>query len=259
MRGMNYRSVAITGASNGIGAALAGQLAGEGCAMALIGRDEARLQAVAERCRARGADCTTAQLDIRDGERMRSVLQGFDTRHPIDLLVANAGILGGRPIDKSVETAGTARAVLETNLLATVETIHAVLPGMQRRRHGDMILVSSLAAFVPLADAPAYSAAKAGLLSYGVALRDALADEGIRVVVACPGFVATAMAKVHIGPRPGEVSADDAARRILAGLQANRGIIGFPSPASWMSRLNLLFPEKIRRRGMQATRFHVAG
>jgi short-subunit dehydrogenase len=256
---MNYRSVAITGASNGIGAALATELAGEGCAMALIGRDAPRLQAVAERCRAKGADCMTAPLDIRDGEKLRPVLQEFDALHPIDLLVANAGILGGRPIDKPVETPGTARVVLETNLLATVETIHAVLPGMQQRRRGDIVLVSSLAAFVPLADAPAYSAAKAGLLSYGVALRDALADEGIRVVVACPGFVATAMAKVHIGPRPGEVSADDAALRILDGLRVNRGIIGFPSRAFWLSRLNLLFPERIRRRGMQSTRFHVAG
>jgi short-subunit dehydrogenase len=259
MRGMNYRSIAITGASNGIGAALARQLAAEGRVMALIGRDASRLEAVAQSCRTKGAECTTAQLDIREDRKLSDVLQAFDEAHPVELLVASAGILGGRPADQPVETADTARCVLETNLLATVDTVHALLPAMRRRRQGDMVLVSSLAAFVPLTDAPAYSASKAGLLSYGLALRDAVADEGIRVVVACPGFVATAMAKVHIGRRPGEISADEAASTILAGLRRNRAIVGFPAWPFWLCRLSLLVPERIRRRGMQGTRFHVAG
>jgi short-subunit dehydrogenase len=259
MRGMTYQSVAITGASNGIGAALARQLAAEGRTMALFGRDAVRLDAVAQACRMTGADCTTTLLDIRDRNKLRDALQAFDAAHPVELLVANAGILGGRPIDQPVESADTARCILETNLLATVDTVHALLPAMRRRRRGDLLLVSSLAAFVPLADAPAYSASKAGLLSYGLALRDALTDEGIAVVVACPGFVATAMARVHIGPRPGEISADEAARCILAGLRRNQPVIGFPMRPFWLSRLSLLVPERIRRLGMQGTRFHVGG
>src|SRR4051794_40239853 len=126
MRGMNYRSIAITGASGGIGAALARQLAASGRAMALFGRDAARLDAVVHACRTKGADCMTSLLDVRNGQELRGALQAFDERHPVDLLVANAGMLGGRSLGQPVETADTARRVLETNLLAAVETIHAL-------------------------------------------------------------------------------------------------------------------------------------
>src|SRR5215475_9675425 len=100
---MNYRGIAITGASNGIGAVLARQLAVPGCAMALIGRDAARLEAVAQACRDKGARCIAAALDIRDSRKLREALLRFDEAQPIDLLVANAGILGGRPADQPVE------------------------------------------------------------------------------------------------------------------------------------------------------------
>jgi short-subunit dehydrogenase len=254
---MDHSSIVITGASSGIGAALACSLAGAGRSLGLIGRDPARLEAVAQTCRSSGALCETAVMDVRDSVRLKSFLETFESRHPIDLIVANAGVLAGRPADEPVERGETARQVLETNLLAAIDTVHAVLPGFRRRRRGDIVLVASLAAFVPLTDAPAYSASKAGLMSYGLALREAVAGEGIRVVVACPGFVATAMAKMHIGPRPGEISAEDAAARILAGLERNQALIGFPLVPFWLTRISLLAPEFVRRRGMRATRFHV--
>jgi short-subunit dehydrogenase len=189
---------------------------------------------------------------------MTALLGEFDAAHPIDLLVANAGILDGRHADQVVEDRQAAREVLETNLLATIDVIHAVLGGMLERRAGDIVLVSSLAAFAPLADAPAYSASKAGLVSYGLGLRDAVASEGIRVTVACPGFVSTNMAGTHIGPRPEEMSADDAAIRILDGWARNKAVIGFPTVPYWFTRLCLLLPESIRRSGLGKTRFHVA-
>ena len=188
---------------------------------------------------------------------MSAFLLDLDRDSPIDLLIASAGILDGRHDDQVVEDGPTARRVLETNLIATIETVHLVLPGMRRRRRGGIVLVASLAALVPLPDAPAYSASKAALLSYGLALRDAVAGDGVRVVVTCPGFVLTPMARIHIGQRPGEVSADAAAIAILKGLDANRSIIGFPAIAHWLSRLSLLVPETVRRRGMRKTRFHV--
>ncbi|NQW52793.1 MAG: SDR family NAD(P)-dependent oxidoreductase [Rhodospirillales bacterium] len=104
-------------------------------------------------------------------------------------------------------------------------------------------------------DAPAYSASKAALLSYRLALRDAVEAEGIRVVVACPGFVATAMSGSRPGPGPGEISDDDAAERILAGLRRNTAMIGFPLVPFWLSRLSLLVREAIRRRGHRNSYF----
>ncbi|HQS16758.1 SDR family NAD(P)-dependent oxidoreductase [Reyranella sp.] len=254
---MEFKTIVITGASSGIGAALARALAAPGRTLALLGRNTERLEAVAGACRAKGAICSTTSLDLSDTARLATVLDEVGRVSSIDLLIANAGILDGRSADDAVETASVARQVLETNLLATVDLVHVVLPAMRRNGRGSIVLVASLASLVPLPDAPAYSASKAGLLSYGLALRDAVAAEGIRVVVACPGFVATAMAGRHLGPRPGEISADDAAKRILAGLRRNKAMIGFPLVPFWLSRLSQLVPEALRRRGMRNTRFHV--
>ena len=254
---MDFTTIVITGASSGIGAALARSLAAPGRTLALLGRNTERLEAVASACHAKGATCRIASLDVTDTDRLSTFLEGVERDSSIDLVIANAGLLDGRTADETVERGSVARRVLETNLLATVDIVHLVLPAMQRRGRGSIVLVASLAALVPLPDAPAYSASKAGLLSYGLALRDAVAAAGIRVVVACPGFVATAMAGRHLGPRPGEISADDAAEKILAGLGRNRAMIGFPLVPFWLSRLSLLVPEAIRRRGMRNTRFHV--
>lgn len=254
---MDRKSIVITGGSSGIGAALAQQIAGPARHLTLLGRDADRLESVAAGCRLKGATCKTAALDVRDGPAMASFLSEVDREQPVDLLIANAGILDGRHAGDAVETGKTARHVIETNLLATLDTVHSLLPGMRQRRAGDIILVASLASLAPLADAPAYSASKAGLLSYGIALRDAVAPEGVRVVVACPGFVATAMAQVHLGPRPGEISAEDAASLILHGLKRNQAIIGFPRVPFWFSRISLLMPEAMRRQMMRATRFVV--
>jgi short-subunit dehydrogenase len=106
---------------------------------------------------------------------------------------------------------------------------------MLGRGRGEIVLLSSLSGLAPLPDAPAYSASKAGLLFYGLALREAVAQAGLKVVVACPGYVTTPLLAGHRGARPGEVSPAEAARRILAGLDANKGLIGFPWPLYWLA------------------------
>jgi short-subunit dehydrogenase len=255
---VDHKAIVITGASSGIGAALARRLSGHGRVLGLVGRNARRLDLIARECIEAGASCYSASIDITDGARLTNFLHSFDLEHAIDLLIVNAGILDGRHENDVTETGEIALRVVKTNLLGALDTVHAVLPAMRRRRRGGIILVSSLAGFVPLADAPAYSASKAGLISYALALRDATHSDGIRVVVACPGFVSTAMAARHQGPRPGEISADEAARRILNGFQADKALIGFPMVAFWLSRFNLLVPEFLRRRAMLRTRFYVA-
>jgi len=254
---MKHRTIVITGSSSGIGAALAGQLAVPGRLLVLVGRNAERLEQVAGACQAKGATCRQLVIDVRERERIVAACEALDREIGIDLLIANAGILDGRHADEAVETGAAARRVLETNLLATIDVVHAVLPGMRQRRQGSIVLVSSLAAFFPLPDAPAYSASKAALVSYGVALRTALSGHGVKVVVACPGFVVTPMSDDHVGPHPGAITADDAAMRILAGLAADRALIGFPAVPFWLSRLSLLVPESWRRRDAEKTRFHV--
>jgi short-subunit dehydrogenase len=254
---LKFDTTVITGASNGIGAALALQLASPGRKLALIARNRERLEKIAAECRAKGADVTIGQFDITDRDAMCRFVAEIERETPIDLFVGCAGILDGRREGEVFETAEVARRVLDTNLNASVDAVHAVLPGMRGRKSGAIVLVASLAALAPLADATAYAAAKAGLLFYGIGLRDAVEPEGIRVVVSCPGFVATGMAAQHIGPRHHEWTSEQAATHILAALHKNRGLSGFPFSLFWASRLALIVPEFLRRGGGKQHRFHV--
>ncbi len=252
-----FRNVVITGASSGIGAALAEFYARPGTELGLIGRDPARLHAVADQARAAGAAAQEGLLDLRDRDALALFLTRFDAVHPIDLLIANAGVLDGRRADGTMENADAARRVIEINLLGAIDTLHAVLPGMRRRRRGHIVLVSSLAALSASPDAPAYSASKAGLLSYGRALRAAVADENVRISVVCPGYVTSAMTDTHVGEQPLKISADKAARLIGAGVERNKAVIGFPLPLYLLSLISPLVPQALVRIATKGIRFHV--
>ncbi|NDA47349.1 MAG: SDR family NAD(P)-dependent oxidoreductase, partial [Alphaproteobacteria bacterium] len=163
---MSYRGILITGASSGIGAALALELARPGIVLGLMGRDSQRLAAIADQARARGAECRAGQFDLRDQTAMQDFVRDFAALSPIDLVIANAGVLDGRRPDGALETAEAARQLLEINLLTTIDVFHLMLPHVRATR-GQILLVASLAGLAPLPDAPAYSASKAGLISYG--------------------------------------------------------------------------------------------
>jgi short-subunit dehydrogenase len=253
-----FANIVITGASSGIGAALATFYAAPGITLGITGRNAARLDAVAAGLAATGAQVKQGLLDVLDRPALSGFLSGFDAVHPIDLLVANAGVLDGRRADGSFETGDAARRVIDINLLGALDTVHAVLPQMIARRGGHVVLVSSLAALSPVADAPAYSASKAGLVAYGRALRTGLAETGVRVSVVCPGYVVSAMTESHIGEQPGKISAEAAARLIAAGIARNRQIIGFPRALYGLAMISPFVPEAINRLATKGIRFHVA-
>lgn len=253
-----FANVVITGASSGIGAALARLYAKPGVTLGLLGRDATRLGSVADAAMAAGAAVEQGVLDLRDRAALAGFLQAFDAAHPVELLIANAGVLDGRRADGRIEDAAVAREVIEINLLGALDTLHAVLPAMRGRRHGHIVLVSSLAALSPLADAPAYSASKAGLLSYGRALRRAVAEDGVQVSVVCPGYVSSAMTNSHIGNQPGKISAEAAAGLIAAGIKRNRAVIGFPRGLYLGSLISPFLPAFVLRAATKGIRFHVA-
>ena len=254
---MAFKTIVITGASSGIGSALAKYYARPGVTLGLIGRNPGRLRTVADEMRGAGATVEEGLLDLRDRTSLSAFLAQFDRDHPIDLLIANAGVLDGRRADGTIEDAEMARRVIEINLLGALDTLHAVLPAMCSRRQGNIVLISSLAALSPLPDAPAYSASKAALLSYGRALRAAVALENVGVTVACPGYVTSGMTDTHIGNHPLEISAEKAARLIGAGVARNRPVVGFPFPLYLLSLLSPFFPETVRRLATRGIRFHV--
>ncbi|WP_340110452.1 SDR family NAD(P)-dependent oxidoreductase [Pikeienuella sp. HZG-20] len=232
------RSLILTGASSGIGAALAAAYAGPDVTMLLIGRDETRLADVAERARAAGASVETATMDVTSVEALAALICGFDDRHPVDLVIANAGVaLGGLP-----EPKGQARRVIEINLLGMLNTVEPLLPRMIARRAGQIALVSSISAIRPSGDLPSYSASKAGIRAYGQAIRSGLRRHGIAVTVICPGFVTSPMSKRHHGPKPFEVTAEKAAKIMKKAIARRRGALTFPWPFSVMVFLGNRLP-----------------
>ncbi len=242
-----FRSIVVTGGSDGIGRALALHYAAPGRAILIIGRDAGRLAAVAAACMAQGSTCETARLDVRDEAALGAALHAFDSRHPVDLVIANAGIEASLPPGAPVEPLEAAIAQLRINLEGAIGTVSLLAGSMAGRGRGVVLLVSSLAALSPVPDQPAYSASKAGLLAWGEAIAPTLARSGLSVTIACPGFVRTGMAERYRGWRPFELSADDAARRIAAAVEAGRALVAFPWQLVVAVRLGALVPRSVRR------------
>ncbi|MEM9145621.1 MAG: SDR family NAD(P)-dependent oxidoreductase [Pseudomonadota bacterium] len=234
--------VLLTGASRGIGAAIAERLAAQGADLVLIARDPTRLGAVAERARALGARVEASTGDVTDAAAMAETLARCDAAAPIDLVIANAGQSTGAGPGGRLETAADARRMISVNLVGAINTVAPLLLPMQARGRGRIVLISSLAAIRPLPSMPAYGASKAGLRAYGIALRGALRDSGVGVTVVCPGFVATPMSARHKGRRPFEVPVDDAAERIIRGVGNGRAFVTFPWPLAVMSWVDARLP-----------------
>lgn len=221
------RSILITGASSGIGEALARVYAAPGIALALTGRDHARLAAVAEACRSMGAVVRAEAFDIvRARERLAVWIAEADAAAPLDLAIANAGVSAGT--GGGAETAAQARHLLDTNVGGVVDTVLPAVELMRPRGHGQIAIMASLAGFRGFPGAPAYCAGKAAVKVWGEALRGELHEAGIGVSVICPGYVKSRMTADNRFPMPLLMEADRAARIIRRGLARNRPRIAFP-------------------------------
>ena len=218
--------VLITGASRGIGAALARAYAEPGRRLGLTGRDATALEAVADTARGCGAEVTTTVLDIRDFAAVQHWVETAEAGAPVDLAVANAGI--NRADDPPGIAPSNLEELVATNLMGTAHLVSAVLPAMLARGRGQLALVSSLAGIQGFGGMASYGATKAGIRAYGQALRGDLRAKGIRVSVVCPGFVDTAMAAQVQGSKIGQWDVDRAARFIRRGLARDRGLVAFP-------------------------------
>jgi len=170
----------------------------------------------------------TEILDVSDLSAVEGWIKDADAVQPLDLVIANAGISGGAA--GQGESVDQARAIFRTNVDGVLNTIHAAVEQMRGRGHGQLAIVSSLAAFRGYPGAPAYSGSKAAIRVYGEALRGAMAPDGIDVSVICPGYVRSRMTAANTFPMPLLMDADRAARIIRRGLAKNRARIAFPWP-----------------------------
>lgn len=227
--------ILITGASSGIGAALAELYARPDAVLFLQGRDQGRLGGVKQKCMDKGATVYATIIDVRNQALMNEWVNECDEKHPLDLVIANAGISSGTGDSATGERADKVREVFDVNLTGVLNTIDPVLPHMIKRGGGQIALMSSLASFSGWPGAPAYSASKAAVRCYGEALRGSLAKTGVQVSVICPGFIKTPMTDVNPYKMPFLMNAETASSIIQQGLRKNKGRIAFPWPTYLLS------------------------
>ena len=221
----------ITGASSGLGAALALRCARPGEVLHLSGRDAARLGAVAETCRARGATVREAVLDVTDAAAMEAWIAAAGE---LRLVIANAGISAGT--GAAVEPAAQVRAIFETNVSGVLNTVLPAVAAMAGQAagpdgvRGRVAVISSIAAFVAAPGAPAYCASKAAVQRWAEAMDSSERRRGIRVHAICPGYVRTPMTARNAFPMPFLLEPDEAARRTLVGIGRGQVRVAFPWP-----------------------------
>ncbi len=248
-------NVLITGASSGIGEALARATAARGDSLFICGRDRGRLESVAESCRALGAKVRADVVDVADERTVREWMESCEAEAPLSRVFANAGIGTG------IEDEANVRKTFAVNVGGVVNT---VLPAIDiyRRRKSDtgvrqIVITASIAGYGPLRACPAYSATKACVKTWGLALRGMLRRERIVVSVVCPGFVRSRITDRNTCPMPFFMEADDAARVILRRADRGIGLIAFPWPmrfGAWLAGampqwinelLNRFLPDKV--------------
>lgn len=251
------RSIAITGASSGLGASLAKAFAAPGVTLGLVGRDAGRLAATEAACAAAGATVRVGAIDVTDAPALGRWLVEHDGAAPLDLLIANAGISAGPPPNVASEGLALAARQVTTNLLGAMNTIEPLIPAFVGRGRGRIAIVSSLAGYRGLAFSPGYSASKAGSRAYGEGLRAALAPHGVGVSVICPGFFESPMTDRFKGAHPFRLSLDAATRIVKRGLERGKRRIVFPWPLAFGMRAADLMPAVFGDLVIRAFRFHI--
>ncbi len=241
------RTAWITGASRGIGEALALELARRGWSLVLTARNAERLEHVASRCRQSGAPSAVVMPgDVTDSARMGDIVR--ETQRAgvyIDVAVLNAGIL--EPFYVSSFDSQVFKRHLDVHVMGAVNCIEAVLRSMLERKRGSLVFIASLAGLAGLPKSAPYCAAKAALVNLAESLRIDLKGSGVHVVLVNPGFVESDMTASNDFPMPFLVRIDVAARIVADAIERNRPEVSFPAPLAFATKSLAFVPGPIRR------------
>jgi short-subunit dehydrogenase len=233
------RRIVITGASAGIGAALARHYAAADSVIGLVARRREPMQALASSLPGR---FEIYALDVSDSAALERAAREFCSRHGApDLVIANAGVSIGTHGDDPADV-HRLRRVLEINVTGLAATLAAFAPAMRAERRGTLCGIASVAGFRGLPGAGAYSASKAAAIKWLEALRVELAGSGVSVVTICPGYIDTPMTQVNRYRMPFLLPADQAARRFARAIAARRRLAVIPWQMAIVSTLLRLMP-----------------
>jgi short-subunit dehydrogenase len=264
-----FMNILITGATSGLGWALAEVYAEAGNTLFLTGRNQKKLNHITQVCQNQQAKVISKIIDIKDTEAVKSWVQEISQEFRLDLVIANAGISAGT--SSGTESENQINEIFSTNINGVLNTINPAIEVMlnchpersegsretgceikpnssneilhftqDNKRKGQIAIISSLAGFRGLPSSPAYSASKSCVRVYGEALRGSLAPLGIWVNVVCPGYIKTPMTAVNEFTMPFLMDAKKAALIIKKSLAKNKSRIAFPFPlyfVVWLATL----------------------
>jgi short-subunit dehydrogenase len=234
--------VLLTGASSGIGEALALEIARRGGILGLLARREELLRALAGKCEAAGGRARVFACDVVDSAAVQKAADDLKREFGrIDILIANAGIGGNNKETRELRPEFV-RQVIEINLMGAVNAVYAVLPRMLERREGQLVAVSSLAGFRGLPKSAAYSASKGAMTNFFESVRLDVQHQGVAVTIIQPGFIKTPLTSGRKNKMPFLMELEDAVPLFLRAIERKKKFAAFPWQLASFVRLGRIFP-----------------
>jgi short-subunit dehydrogenase len=231
----------ITGASSGIGRGLAVELARRGAKLGLIARRVEVIDEVVQQIEALGGKAVALPADVQSESSLRAAADKLRADlGPIDVLIANAGI--GPTRDAAEINAEEVAGVINVNVIGASNSVAAVIPEMVARKSGQLVVISSLAAYRGLPRSAAYCASKAAVSAFFESLRLDLEPRGIAVTIIHPGFIKTPLTAGRDAQMPFLMELDDAVKKMVRAIEKRRKRYSFPWQLATIVRAGMIMP-----------------
>ncbi|MBA2621236.1 MAG: SDR family NAD(P)-dependent oxidoreductase [Acidobacteria bacterium] len=247
--------VFLTGASSGIGEALALEIAQRGAVVGLLARREELLRQIFDKINQNGGLARNFTVDITDARAVAGAAQSLRNEFGnIDVLIANAGISGNEKETRNLKAEAVTR-VIDTNLIGAVNSVAAVLPQMLERKSGQLVAISSLAGFRGLPKSAAYCASKAGMTAFFESVRLDVQNRGVSVTIIQPGFIKTPLTSGREAKMPFLMELEDSIPHFLNAMEKRKKFAAFPWQLAAVVRAARFFPAALYDRIAGSARF----
>ncbi|MBK7935416.1 MAG: SDR family NAD(P)-dependent oxidoreductase [Pyrinomonadaceae bacterium] len=236
------KKIFLTGASSGIGEALAIAMAKRGATIGLLARRGELLDKLKKHCEKAGGTARVFACDVTDEDAVLAAANEFFAEFDrIDILIANAGIGGNNAETRALQPLAV-KKVIDINLMGAVNSVHAVLPRMLKKGSGQIVAISSLAGFRGLPRSAAYSASKAGMTAFFESVRLDVKHQGVDVTIIQPGFIKTPLTSGREAKMPFLMELDDAIPHFLKAIEKKKRFAAFPWQLATVVRAGKFMP-----------------